>query len=120
MLYVHIKVISVKGRGKWIFLERSMNKRLPAFTVVGSVTFDFRPLYVTGVLFNVSKFEAHYKIKMQINPCTNQLHAQRVLGGRGSKLSRQSAHEGGKVVSPTHRSPSPSYKVFLVLISVTF
>jgi hypothetical protein len=26
----------------------------------------------------------------------------RVTGGRGSQISRQSAHEGGKVVSPTH------------------
>jgi hypothetical protein len=28
-------------------------------------------------------------------------------GGRGSQISRQSAHEGGKVVSPTHRPPLP-------------
>jgi hypothetical protein len=28
-------------------------------------------------------------------------------GGRGSQISRQSAHEVGKVVSPTHRPPLP-------------
>jgi len=41
----------------------------------------------------------------------------RVSGGWGSQISRQSAHEGGKVVSPTHR-PSLLQEIFLVLISV--
>jgi hypothetical protein len=40
--------------------------------------------------------------------------ALRVPGGRGSQMSRQSAHEGGKVVSPTRRPPSPQ-ETFLVL-----
>jgi hypothetical protein len=43
--------------------------------------------------------------------------ALRVPGGCGSQISRQSAHEGGKVVSPTHQPPLPQEKC-LVLISV--
>ena len=43
--------------------------------------------------------------------------ALRVPGGRGSQTSRQSAYEGGKVVTPTHWPPLPQ-EIFLVLISV--
>jgi len=43
--------------------------------------------------------------------------ALRVPGVWGSQISTQSAHEGGKVVSPTHQPPLPQ-ETFLVLISV--
>jgi hypothetical protein len=44
--------------------------------------------------------------------------ALRIPGVWGSQISRQSAHESGKVVSPTHRPDLPQ-QIFLVLISVT-
>jgi hypothetical protein len=44
--------------------------------------------------------------------------ALRVPGVWGSQILRQFVHEGGKIVSPTHRPPLPQ-EIFLVLISVT-
>ena len=46
------------------------------------------------------------------------VQALKVPGGRGSKISRHPAHEGGKVVSPRHRPLLPPLELFLVLISV--
>jgi hypothetical protein len=37
--------------------------------------------------------------------------ALRAPGGLGSQVIRESAHEGGKVVSPTHRPLLPPRKV---------
>jgi hypothetical protein len=56
---------------------------------------------VTYVLTNINSFHAYYITQS----CCMPGQDLSVPGGRGSQILRQSAHEGGKVVSPTHRPP---------------
>ena len=46
------------------------------------------------------------------------VYTLRVPEGWGFQISRQSANEGGKVVSPRHRPPLAPQEIFLILISV--
>jgi hypothetical protein len=55
------------------------------------------------------------KVKVKLSHY-RPLLALRIPGGLGSRILRQSAHEGGKVVSPKHQPPLPQ-KIFLVHIS---
>ena len=47
-----------------------------------------------------------YRVKGKAIP-VQAWRGHEVPGGGGSQISRQSAHEGGKVVSPTHQPPLP-------------
>jgi hypothetical protein len=69
----------------------------------------FKPLH-TLLVSSVKKNLYHYKKVKHSHYRPGQ--APRVLGGWGSQISRQSAHEGGKVVSCTHWLLLPPRKYF--------
>jgi hypothetical protein len=63
--------------------------------------------------------DVSYKVKVKVKQSyyrPEQTH--KLAEDWGSKISRQSTHEGGKVVIPTHRPPLTPQELFLVFICV--
>jgi len=79
--------------------ERDANYTLPE-TKLG-----LEVLYICGRLRVTVSITTYYLYLQQSHYRPGQ--ALRVPGGWSSQISRQSAHEGGKVASPTHRPPLP-------------
>ena len=80
--------------------------------------YTYTPLIIRSLIRCLSVNKPRVKVKQSLY---KPGEAVRVPGGWGSQISRQSAHEGGKVVSFTHRPPPTPplpQEIFLVLISV--
>jgi len=73
---------------------------------------------VMGLLY-LYQWPLCLKVKVKVRPFHYRPgQTQSFPEGWGSRISRQSAHEGAKVVSPTHRPPLTPQEILPVLISV--
>jgi len=83
--------------------------RTSPILILNSIEFSFFIIYANGY-YNLKIKQFLYRTG----------HVLRVPGGWGSQISRQTAHEDGKFVSPTHWSPllSPRKEISLAHFSI--
>jgi hypothetical protein len=95
----------------------------PFIRVDEQIICEINPLFafIHDLTLNMQARRYYTPSKQQLQVSYPSTGPNRPLGlqvAGAPRISRQSAHKGGYVVSPKHRPPLPPQEIFLVLISV--